>query len=864
METAQVLASVRNRLDTLELELSSLRGRIDEIEHPSPEPVSVHPVSAVVEVEAKSQPPLVVLDPPAFHSEPQPSLPERARMGAPEWEALVGGSILNKLGALVLVIGIALFLGYSFTHLTPAGRALTCLLASGSLLSAGVLLERRAAYRIFARGLIGAGWASLYVTAYAIYAVPAARLIQSPLLGSILLFLVAAAMIGHSLLYRRQAITAVAYFTAFAALSVTPWSVFGLVGLLPLAASLLYLAARLDWQEMALYGILATYGSCLWHGDSELSLFACQALLLTYWLLFEGFDLLRVRRSQVGRGLELLFPANAVAFLGLSLHAWVVKDPAHLWAAPAFAAELFLMSAAARWLLRTEDRCASLDTLPNRAARGSFEGPLTIGAALIGAAIALRAVGNWLSVGLALEAEVLYVAGALLDLPFFFVLSGAGFTASLLRLLDVPGDWTAVAIFHASLFYLNRALRKSSAVFSYAAAVLVAAVLYHEFPVRAIGASWLLFGAILFEIGLRLDRREFRFQSYALAAGGVLLDIAFHALAAWRHPAIPLGAGLVIVYALYLRARFRTLLPADERKWFEIACSAALTSVSALLVWHLAPDAWTGTLLCALSLVLLEAGRRHLPAHLTYGAVVVAAIGIVTLTFRPTTWIAYALSGAALYVFSEGSRAFRVVPIVASFVAAAFALRALWLGLPADFVAPSWAALAVLFFWSGLRRQRFSECAEAYAIMCCALIAAAVAGFPWPAAFIAMVAFSAEFMAPSEAPSRTFWSLAGTLGLTALLFERLPGAYLTTAAGLEGVALLAVGFVLAQRVLRLEGIGLLLLCILKLFLYDLRNLETPYRILSFVALGVILLAVSSLYSRFREYVMNPSSRPPRS
>ncbi|MES1256970.1 MAG: DUF2339 domain-containing protein [Acidobacteriota bacterium] len=41
---------------------------------------------------------------------------------------------------------------------------------------------------------------------------------------------------------------------------------------------------------------------------------------------------------------------------------------------------------------------------------------------------------------------------------------------------------------------------------------------------------------------------------------------------------------------------------------------------------------------------------------------------------------------------------------------------------------------------------------------------------------------------------------------------------------------------------------------MKLFVYDLRNLETLYRILSFVALGLILLAVSWIYTRFREHI----------
>jgi uncharacterized membrane protein len=44
---------------------------------------------------------------------------------------------------------------------------------------------------------------------------------------------------------------------------------------------------------------------------------------------------------------------------------------------------------------------------------------------------------------------------------------------------------------------------------------------------------------------------------------------------------------------------------------------------------------------------------------------------------------------------------------------------------------------------------------------------------------------------------------------------------------------------------------MLLVCIAKLFFYDLRNLETMYRILSFLGLGVILLLVSWTYTRFK-------------
>jgi uncharacterized membrane protein len=48
--------------------------------------------------------------------------------------------------------------------------------------------------------------------------------------------------------------------------------------------------------------------------------------------------------------------------------------------------------------------------------------------------------------------------------------------------------------------------------------------------------------------------------------------------------------------------------------------------------------------------------------------------------------------------------------------------------------------------------------------------------------------------------------------------------------------------------------GRLPICIGKLFFYDLRQLETLYRILSFFVLGVILVSVSWLYTRFRGHI----------
>src|SRR5450755_1587498 len=98
----------------------------------------------------------------ASESPAGPTLSQRVResMQGEEWEAVVGSSWLNKLGVLVLVIGIALFLGYSFTQVGPGGRAAIGLGVSVAMLAGGFLIEKKPRYKIFARGWMGGGWAA--------------------------------------------------------------------------------------------------------------------------------------------------------------------------------------------------------------------------------------------------------------------------------------------------------------------------------------------------------------------------------------------------------------------------------------------------------------------------------------------------------------------------------------------------------------------------------------------------------------------------------------------------------------------------------------------------------------------------------
>jgi uncharacterized membrane protein len=69
---------------------------------------------------------------------------------------------------------------------------------------------------------------------------------------------------------------------------------------------------------------------------------------------------------------------------------------------------------------------------------------------------------------------------------------------------------------------------------------------------------------------------------------------------------------------------------------------------------------------------------------------------------------------------------------------------------------------------------------------------------------------------------------------------------------LYGAGLLLVGRMRRSRLLRLMALALLGLTTLKVFFLDLSALDRAYRIVSFIVLGAILLAVSYLYQKSQQ------------
>src|SRR3989304_5945704 len=111
----------RKRFKRLTEQVAYLAARIQDLEQqisssqaasPSPKPHVEHPPHPEAAPAAK------------LGERVSPGL-EKMGVDAADWEAVIGGKWLNKIGIVVFVIGVALFLGYSLRYMGPLGRVAT-------------------------------------------------------------------------------------------------------------------------------------------------------------------------------------------------------------------------------------------------------------------------------------------------------------------------------------------------------------------------------------------------------------------------------------------------------------------------------------------------------------------------------------------------------------------------------------------------------------------------------------------------------------------------------------------------------------------------------------------------------------------
>ena len=152
---------------------------VAEVE-PPPIPVTVPPI---VEPTPRTPPPVVSTTPPPL---PKPSrwheLLAAVNLVPPKvgenGEAQIGGWWATRIGALLAVMGVVFFGVYVSAHTASWVKWLELALIAGGVTAAGAWLEKKS-LRV-GPVITGAGYALIFFTAFAAYAVDPVKIVNSP------------------------------------------------------------------------------------------------------------------------------------------------------------------------------------------------------------------------------------------------------------------------------------------------------------------------------------------------------------------------------------------------------------------------------------------------------------------------------------------------------------------------------------------------------------------------------------------------------------------------------------------------------------------------------------------------------------
>lgn len=135
----------------------------------------------------------------------------------PDLEKFIGENLINKIGIVILVLGIAFFVKFAIDKnwINEIGRVSIGILCAGALL--GLAHKLRKGYKAFSSVLVGGGLAVLYFTIALAFHTPGYPLYQQQTISFIILIFVTMFAVFLSVLYNRMEIAILAILGGFSA-----------------------------------------------------------------------------------------------------------------------------------------------------------------------------------------------------------------------------------------------------------------------------------------------------------------------------------------------------------------------------------------------------------------------------------------------------------------------------------------------------------------------------------------------------------------------------------------------------------------------------------------------------------------------
>ena len=867
------------------------------IQHVATEPVSQRaaPIEPVhVDTEDFSTPPPIPRSTPVV-------------TGKSSFELRLGTFWLVRIGIVVLLTGLA-FLGYYaydniIGRLGAAGKLSLIYFAGALLIGAGAWLQRKMekpAMKNYGQVLFAGGLATIYFATYAAHYLAPLRVITSGFLDGVLLLGWAAVIVWIADRRKSELLALFAISLAYYTAVVTDIGLFTLYSNVILTGAAVFFLLRNRWATLSIVSLPATYAAFVFwrfynRGDFFWDLRTDQLnygsfFLAGYWIIFTAAVFLSRSEKLLGVRRASYLTFNNGAFFGMVLLSMVHVHHDNFWKfSLGFGLVLIGLSAAARKWLANEPLSA--------------KAYLAQGLVLVTVGFIAYFAGLQLALVLAAESVVLLVLSY--QQSSRIMRWGSVVTA----LMAVP--WlvfgmeahqsTALGLGVGALLGFNliwasrreptqaKAARPLTTYFTMLALFSWAYLDWKFTPHQWFGSSLAIGALILMAVFYVLKTPEAVLlgQSYLIGSQALwMYSVTTSGRPAWWHPLILIAATVGASHWWQWQKRVTMQTPARQT----LQGLYALATMAVLYTWlqpHFEPGAWlafTSGLALALTIYALST-RAWLLAVAAQLFLVVSGIEFVReLALGKPDWylslVPMIVLVSMVWIVSEfflnrlSDDAKRNVPQISLLYLALAVLMSLsWVHeyIPArERVWVLGLVGTVIFLATALKSSR--NVAAFGGVYLAAALATLVYHQLQPApqnyfpdfAFIVVLLGLQQLVVrePKRFPLQQEWSIAmivaGLLSLWLYLSHwviKMSGGSVYLTAAWAGLALItiALGFGLRERMYRWIGLGILA-CALGRVVIDVWQLEIIYRILSLLALGVVLLALGFVYNKYQEKI----------
>jgi uncharacterized membrane protein len=829
----------------------------------------------------------------------------------PSFEMRLGTFWLVRIGIVMLLTALVFFGNYAYHNfigmIGPAGKVSLLYLASALLLGAGAWWQRKAgqeSLKNYAQVLFGGGLAAVYFTTYAAHHIETLRVIGSALLDGALLLAWAGFMVWIADRKKSEVLALFAVLLAYYTAAITRIGSFTLYSNLVLAVAAVFFLVRNRWAALSFASLVATYAAYAfwrffngidWHWAApEEELWHGAYFLACYWVIFTGAVFFSKHEKLSGPARATFLTMNNGGFFVLFLLTMCQAHQGGFWKfALGYGAVLLGLAELAR-------RMPAQEPLTKNAY-------LTQGLLFTTLGVIIKFAGLKLALILGAESVVLLTLGCVRKSRILRIgayVAGAlavGWGIDSLERNDVQGLWLGTALgammaFNA--FWWHRQTAAKPAPFRPVPAFFSILAL-----ISWLGTTWYNTGAASFPLVLAFEALALTFSVYVLRVGELaLLSQAYVLLAhgawlwhftqaglvpPWWNPLLMIAITLVLSHwwqrqkvlgletqlAWFWQGLYALAIVALTYHWLEPLAGAPAwliwTSLLAVIItaYGVVTRAWL-LAVCGQLFLLVSAGQFAMQLWTRkpdwyYALAPVAALGFFSVS--TVKWFQRSPEG-------ETSVRVPLLQVALIYRWTALLMSLWWVNeyVPARERIWVLALLGLLaFIWAGWRRNSegllFSA---AFALTGIGMFWVPLHGAStvcWPN-LLAILALLAEQRMARRWDDRYKLDLRaqGALivlgGLSLWLFlyrwlcENASGFYLTASWSGLALVLFACGIVLRERMYRWVGLGILATALGRVFIFDVWKLETLYRILSFMALGVVLLVLGFIYNKYQEKI----------